>query len=198
MLSLVATGGEATPAQATKLFGTVGPEFTITLEDAQVARVSQLDPGAYEIEVYKDNDDKWSPLNRVISRTIRTSAFANDKPLPPSALPYVWRVRRIDPKSPNSEQHKAPWSTPGRFTVTAEPFELLAPAPVTITPTPAPRPAARRCCWVHWTSTAPAAPPRVACRRPACSRVWPVSATACCAKGFPCRRSCCSNRDTEN
>jgi plastocyanin len=49
--SVVATGGGATPAQATKLFGTVGPEFTITLEDAQGTGVTTLDPGTYEIEV---------------------------------------------------------------------------------------------------------------------------------------------------
>jgi plastocyanin len=49
--SLTATGGGATPSQPTKLFGTVGPEFTITLEDAQGSRVTKLDPGAYEIEV---------------------------------------------------------------------------------------------------------------------------------------------------
>lgn len=56
VLSLAATllgagsGGSAT-VQATKLVGTVGPGFTITLRDAQGAAVTRLDPGAYEIEV---------------------------------------------------------------------------------------------------------------------------------------------------
>lgn len=49
--ALGAPGAGAAPAQATKLFGTVGPEFTITLEDAQGNAVSRLDPGTYEIEV---------------------------------------------------------------------------------------------------------------------------------------------------
>jgi plastocyanin len=49
--ALGATGGAAAPAQATKLFGTVGPEFTITLRDAQGVRVTKLDPGSYAIEV---------------------------------------------------------------------------------------------------------------------------------------------------
>lgn len=53
---LGASGGSAGSAQETKLFGTVGPEFTITLEDAQGNRVTKLDPGAYEIEV-KDRSD---------------------------------------------------------------------------------------------------------------------------------------------
>jgi len=48
---LGATGGSAAPAQATKLFGTVGPEFSIVLRDAQGVRVTKLDPGAYAIEV---------------------------------------------------------------------------------------------------------------------------------------------------
>lgn len=48
--SLAGAGGAA-PAQPAKLFGTVGPEFTISLADAQGARVSRLDPGAYEAEI---------------------------------------------------------------------------------------------------------------------------------------------------
>jgi plastocyanin len=48
---VLASGGAAAPGQATKLLGTVGPEFTITLEDAQGNAVSRLDPGRYEIEV---------------------------------------------------------------------------------------------------------------------------------------------------
>jgi hypothetical protein len=38
-------------AQATKLRGTVGPEFTITFVDASGARVTQLDPGDFEAEI---------------------------------------------------------------------------------------------------------------------------------------------------
>jgi plastocyanin len=51
-----AIGGSAAPAQEVKLFGTVGPEFAITLEDAQGNRVTKLDPGAYEIQV-RDRSD---------------------------------------------------------------------------------------------------------------------------------------------
>ena len=48
--TLAAQGG-ASPAQAPKLFGEVGPEFEISLHDAQGNRVTKLDPGTYEIEV---------------------------------------------------------------------------------------------------------------------------------------------------
>ena len=48
---LAATRGEAVPAQGTKLLGTVGPGFSITLRDAQGNPVTRVDPGTYDIEV---------------------------------------------------------------------------------------------------------------------------------------------------
>jgi plastocyanin len=51
LASLGAAGGEATPAQATKLHARVGPSFTISLSTEAGARVTHLDPGAYEIQV---------------------------------------------------------------------------------------------------------------------------------------------------
>jgi plastocyanin len=53
---LGAGGGAAAPSQATKLFGEVGPEFEISLRDAQGNRVTRLDPGTYEIEVEDKSD----------------------------------------------------------------------------------------------------------------------------------------------
>jgi plastocyanin len=48
--------GAAAPVQAQTLTGTVGPEFTIALRDAQGTRVTQLDPGQYVIEVDDRSD----------------------------------------------------------------------------------------------------------------------------------------------
>jgi plastocyanin len=53
---LGATAGAAAPAQTPKLFGKVGPEFTIELRDAQGNRVTKLDPGTYAIEVEDVSD----------------------------------------------------------------------------------------------------------------------------------------------
>lgn len=53
---LGASGGSAAQAQEPKLVATVGPEFNISLTDAQGNRVTKLDPGAYEIEV-RDRSD---------------------------------------------------------------------------------------------------------------------------------------------
>ncbi|HET9287746.1 MAG TPA: hypothetical protein VFO26_09330 [Gaiella sp.] len=46
-------------AQETKLFGTVGPGFTISLRDAQGQPVTRLDPGEFEIQV----DDRSAEHN---------------------------------------------------------------------------------------------------------------------------------------
>jgi plastocyanin len=53
---LAAAPGSAGPAQEVKLIGTVGPEATISLTDAQGNPVTKLDPGAYEIEVTDRSD----------------------------------------------------------------------------------------------------------------------------------------------
>jgi plastocyanin len=56
---LPVANGSAAPSDNPKLFGTVGPGFTITLHDAQGARVTKLDPGMYDIEA-KDLSDLHS------------------------------------------------------------------------------------------------------------------------------------------
>jgi len=53
---LGASGGSAAQAQEPQLVASVGPEFTISLTDAQGNRVTKLDPGAYEIEVTDRSD----------------------------------------------------------------------------------------------------------------------------------------------
>jgi plastocyanin len=45
------SAGSADRAQNVKLVGTVGPGFSITLEDSQGNRVTNLDPGTYDIQV---------------------------------------------------------------------------------------------------------------------------------------------------
>jgi plastocyanin len=52
----LAAGGAARSTQETKLVGTVGPEFSISLVDAQGNDVSKLDPGTYVVQV-KDLSD---------------------------------------------------------------------------------------------------------------------------------------------
>lgn len=48
--------GAAAPAQNPTLTGTVGPDFTISLTDAQGNRVTQLNPGTYAVTVDDQSD----------------------------------------------------------------------------------------------------------------------------------------------
>jgi len=48
---LGAADGAAVRSQTPKLFGTVGPGFTIRLQDAQGLQVTKLDPGTFVVEV---------------------------------------------------------------------------------------------------------------------------------------------------
>jgi plastocyanin len=54
---LLASGGQATPDQATTLHGRVGPGFSISLTTEAGARVTHLDPGTYDIEVQDLSDE---------------------------------------------------------------------------------------------------------------------------------------------
>jgi plastocyanin len=54
---LGASDGAAVRSQNVKLFGTVGPEMSIILRDAQGSRVTTLDPGTYDIEVEDLSDE---------------------------------------------------------------------------------------------------------------------------------------------
>lgn len=55
--SLLGTAtGAAAPSQTPTLFGEVGPDFEISLHDAQGNRVTKLDPGTYAIEVEDKSD----------------------------------------------------------------------------------------------------------------------------------------------
>ena len=51
---LGATGGSAHPGDNPKLSGSVGPDYTITLRNADGVKVTHLDPGMYDIQV-QDN-----------------------------------------------------------------------------------------------------------------------------------------------
>jgi plastocyanin len=55
-LVLGGANGAAAPAQSPTLFGEVGPDFEISLHDAQGNRVTKLDPGTYVIEVEDKSD----------------------------------------------------------------------------------------------------------------------------------------------
>ncbi len=53
---LGSSDGAAVSSQTPRLFGTVGPDFEISLRDAQGNQVTRLDPGTFEIEVDDRSD----------------------------------------------------------------------------------------------------------------------------------------------
>ena len=80
--------------------------------------------GSYTLEVYKNNDTTFSQANRVVSKgSIKTTAYAPDKPLPPSNKPYLWRVKITDPSN-----NVGQWSATGRFYSSGDAPALLEPA----------------------------------------------------------------------
>jgi plastocyanin len=57
LVLVLANGAGAGRAEEPKLFGEVGPGFTISFKDAQGNRVTHLDPGAYEIQINDQSDE---------------------------------------------------------------------------------------------------------------------------------------------
>jgi hypothetical protein len=78
---------------------------------------------SYNLEVYKNNDLTFSSANRVISVTVKTTAYAPSTPLPADSQAYVWRVRRVD-----ASGNAGAWSTTGSFFSTGNAPTLVRPA----------------------------------------------------------------------
>lgn len=89
---------------------------------------------SYRIELYKNNDLTFSQDNRIFAAdNVKTSAYAWTKPIPPSAKPYVWRVRRND-----AAGNIGQWSAAGRFYSTGQAPVLLTPADQAMQPAAGP------------------------------------------------------------
>ncbi len=84
---------------------------------------AQAFASSYTLEVYKNNDAAFSPANRLFSTTVKTAAYAWNQPVPASATPYIWRVRKTD-----ASGNLGPWSAPYRFTSLGSAPTLTAPA----------------------------------------------------------------------
>lgn len=77
----------------------------------------------YQVEIYKDNDTTFSPANRVVGpATVGSRAVSLTNRLAQSAIPYIWRVRRLD-----AANRAGAW-TSGVFTVSEPTTTLTAPA----------------------------------------------------------------------
>jgi plastocyanin len=120
----LAAGGSARSTQQTKLVGTVGPEFSISLVDAQGNDVSKLDPGTYVIQV-KDLSDfhNFHLFGPGVNETTGIAAMGD----------VTWTVTFTDGIYRFvCDAH--PTSMIGRFTVGNPPSTTTPPPPPTSTP----------------------------------------------------------------
>jgi hypothetical protein len=77
---------------------------------------------SYNVEVYKNNDATFSSANRVLSATVKTTAYAPTSPLPADGTNYLWRVRRVD-----ASGNPGPWSAARSFFSTGDAATLVRP-----------------------------------------------------------------------
>lgn len=78
---------------------------------------------SYDVELYKNNDVTFSSANRVFTKNVKQTAYVWSEVIPSSTVPYVWRVRSVDPLG-----NKGPWSTPRAFTNATEEPQVEGPA----------------------------------------------------------------------
>ncbi len=77
---------------------------------------------SYDIELYKNNDTTFSSSNRLFSKNVKQTAYAWNEVIPSSGVPYVWRVRTVDPMG-----NKGAWSSASSFTSAVEEPQVVGP-----------------------------------------------------------------------
>ncbi len=82
----------------------------------------------YEVEVYRDGDTTFQPVNRVANAVVQQAAWTPATPLPVRAAAYVWRIRRIDISG-----YRGPWSSDPAGAPDAS-FKVRATAPNLVSP----------------------------------------------------------------
>ncbi len=80
---------------------------------------------SWKLEVYKDDDTTLSPAKRVVNATPKQAAYVAPNALPPSDLPYRWRIVRYDG---TGQDNKGRWSELGSFFVDKDQVTLSSPA----------------------------------------------------------------------
>ncbi|MGH3335260.1 MAG: Ig-like domain-containing protein, partial [Nocardioides sp.] len=79
---------------------------------------------SYRLEVYRNDDDSYSPANLVFTADgLKLSSYVHSSLLPASSTPYRWRVRWTD-----AGGELGPWTPGGRFRVDRREVGLVSPA----------------------------------------------------------------------
>jgi len=123
--------GQGGTWSTTQQFTKVSPQVSLN-SPVGGAHVSGMTPfrwdaapfaASYNLEVYKNNDLTFSSANRVVSATVKTTAYTPTTPLPADNTNYLWRVRRVD-----ASGNPGPWSATGSFFSTGNTPTLVKPS----------------------------------------------------------------------
>ena len=104
----------------------------VTLPQQATTVVSRTEPfrwdpmpfaSRYDIEVYKNGDLIGQTANKVVVGSSQQAAYTSTTPLPASATPYTWRIRRVD-----ATGNPGAWTGFSTFRVKGASPGLTAPA----------------------------------------------------------------------
>jgi len=117
----------STPQHVVKATPEIVLEFPVNGSDVSGATHfewhAQAAAGRYLLQVYKSTE--MTDGNLLFSATVKQTAYTWDKPIPASAVPYSWRVTRLDSSTPSNS---GPPSYGGQFESHGSLPALLAPA----------------------------------------------------------------------
>ncbi len=120
------------PAISTAGGGVASPVGGVTvLGDTPFTWAAQNGASQYQIEVYANDDATHSLANRVFQASTNEPTYVGQGFLPPSTTAYRWRVRWFDA---DGQGQPRPWSSDGRFFVTASSMTVNGPAANTYQP----------------------------------------------------------------
>lgn len=111
--------------KASPVPGSLSPASGAVVRGDQPFSWDSLDYAAsYDVQVFEDNDPVGNDANLVLSESTKQVVLASGDPIPASATPYAWRIRRTDAKG-----RKGAWTPLRPFTVTGDAPTLTTPAP---------------------------------------------------------------------
>jgi hypothetical protein len=124
----------SSPAQVTKDSGGVDLLSPVANQDVPggipFAWTPKEHAASYRLEVYRNDDDNYSPANLQFSAdSIKLSSYVHSSLLPASAMSYRWRVRWTD-----AGGELGPWTSGGRFRVERNEVALGLPGAGTYQP----------------------------------------------------------------
>lgn len=153
------------PAISTAAGGVASPVGGVTVSGNTPFRwAPQNGASQYQVEIYQNDDATHSLANRVYQGSTNEPTLVDQDYLPPSATAYRWRVRWFDA---DGQGQPRPWSSDGRFFVTASSVTLGGPTANTYQP--------NNGLYFTWSPVASAAAYRLDVRNPQGAVVYSIT-----------------------